>query len=358
MSTPVAMHVSDGVLDAPVAALFALVAVLGVVVAATRARRDLDDRAAPMLGLVAAFVFATQMLNFPVLPGVSGHVLGGALAAILVGPWAGALCLTIVVVVQALVFADGGLTALGANVTNMALIGTAAGYLVALTLRSVAGRGRFGLLVVAFLAGLAGTVATASGFLLEFGMGGDPTVPTETVTTMVLVTHVLIGVGEGAVTALTVTAVAAVRPDLVHLLRATGQPASSAPGDAHGVPEQGGTEPRVTNRRRHRLFYAGFAVLALVLAGLVSYLADSSPDGLEAASLEGCQVVPAEAGNELVGNCIARSAQAPQAAFLLADYSVHGDTRLLGVAGVLGVLAVLALGYGVHVWLRRRSRRS
>lgn len=356
---PVAMHVTDGVLDGPVAALFALVAVLGVAVAAARARQDLDDRAAPMLGLVAAFVFATQMLNFPVLPGVSGHVLGGALAAILVGPWAGALCLTIVVVVQALIFADGGLTALGANVTNMALIGPAVGYLVALTLRRLVGRTRFGLVAVAFLAGLAGTIATALGFLLEFGMGADPTIPAETVTMVILFSHVLIGVGEGVVTALTVAAVAAVRPDLVHLLRATRQPASPVSDHATERAEPDSAGPQLTSRRRSRLFYAGFAGLALVLAGLVSYLAVASPDGMETVSLQGCQVVTTESGSELVGSCVAqRESHAVAVATPLADYSPFGDSRLLGVAGALGVLAALASGYGLHVWLRRRPGRS
>ena len=129
-TTTLAMHMSDGLLNAPTAVLFALVAAAGLGLALVRARADLDERTAPMAGLVAAFVFAAQMINFPVLPGVSGHLLGGALAAVLAGPWVGALCVSIVLVVQALLFADGGLTMLGANITNMALIGTAVGFLV------------------------------------------------------------------------------------------------------------------------------------------------------------------------------------------------------------------------------------
>src|SRR3954447_25329028 len=156
-SKSVAMHMSDGLINAPASVLFGAIAVLGVAIAARAARRSLDDRTAPMAGLVAAFVFATQMLNFPILPGVSGHLLGGALAAMLVGPFVGALCVGIVLVVQALVFADGGLTALGANITNMALICTAAGFLVALALRRVAARGRAGLVAVAFAAAFCGT---------------------------------------------------------------------------------------------------------------------------------------------------------------------------------------------------------
>src|SRR5690606_31786896 len=117
----VALHVADGVIETPVAALFAALAVAVLAVCLARGRRELDDRLAPMAGLVAAFIFAAQMLNFPVLPGVSGHLVGGALAAVLVGPWIAALCVSVVLIVQALVFADGGLTALGINITNMAL---------------------------------------------------------------------------------------------------------------------------------------------------------------------------------------------------------------------------------------------
>ena len=112
------------------AAAFAVVSLVALGFCVLRARADLDDRLAPMAGLVAAFIFAVQMLNFQVLPGVSGHLLGGALAATLAGPWVGALCVATVLVVQCLLFADGGLTALGLNVFNMAILGTAVGYLV------------------------------------------------------------------------------------------------------------------------------------------------------------------------------------------------------------------------------------
>lgn len=217
------MHMSDGLLNAPTSLLFVAVAVAGVGVALAKARRDLDDRTAPMAGLVAAFVFATQMLNFPVLPGVSGHLLGGALAAILVGPWVGALCVTIVLVVQSLFFADGGVTALGANITNMALLGTAVGYLTAVALRRLATRGKGGLAAVAFVSALVNTVLASFGFVLEYAIGGQGGVAFGTVAAAVLGVHVLIGIGEGVITAVTVTAVAAARPDLVHLLRGVPQ---------------------------------------------------------------------------------------------------------------------------------------
>lgn len=220
----IAMHMSDGLVNIPTALIFGAVAVLGLAIAVTRARSDLDDRTAPMAGLVTAFVFAVQMINFPILPGASGHLLGGALVAILVGPWVGSLCIAIVLAVQALLFADGGLTALGANVTNMALIGTAAGFFVALALRKVANKGLAGLGVVAFLSALINTLLAASGFVVEYAIGGQGGVDIIKVVVPMLGLHALIGIGEGLITAATVTSVAKIRPDLVYLLRGSKTP--------------------------------------------------------------------------------------------------------------------------------------
>lgn len=219
-TTTVAMHMSDGIVNAPTSLVFGAVAVVALAVAVSRARTELDERTAPMAGLVAAFVFAVQMVNFPILPGVSGHLLGGALAAILVGPFTGALCVSIVLVVQALLFADGGLTALGTNITNMAVVGTAVGYGVAVALRPLlASRGPRGIAVLAFVAALVNTLVASMGFVLEYGIGGEATASLGTVAGYMGGTHLLIGVGEGLITALTVGAVAAARPDLVYLLR-------------------------------------------------------------------------------------------------------------------------------------------
>jgi len=215
----VAMHMSDGLVNAPTAVLFGVLAAVVLALAVRRAQTDLDDRTAPMAGLVTAFVFAVQMINFPILPGASGHLLGGALVAILVGPWVGTLCIAIVLVVQALLFADGGLTALGANITNMALIGVFVGYAVALAMRPLARRSRGGLLSTAFLAAFVGTVVASLGFVLEYAVGGAGATSPGTVFTLMVGLHALIGIGEGVITAATVGAVAAIRPDLVYLLR-------------------------------------------------------------------------------------------------------------------------------------------
>ena len=131
------MHVPDGFLDAPTSLATAGVAVVGVGLALRGARKELDERTAPLAGLVAAFIFATQMVNFPVGAGTSGHLLGGALAAALVGPWTGVLCVSVVLLVQGLLFADGGLTALGTNITLMALAGVGTAWLVLVVVRKL-----------------------------------------------------------------------------------------------------------------------------------------------------------------------------------------------------------------------------
>jgi cobalt/nickel transport system permease protein len=218
----VALHIQNGVLDAPVSIAYAVVVVLVLAYCIRRGRQDLDDRLAPMAGLVAAFIFAVQMLNFPVLPGVSGHLLGGALAALLVGPWVGALCVSVVLIVQALVFADGGVTALGPNIFNMAIIGTAVAYGLIVVLLRLLPRTPAGLGITAFLASVVGVVAAAMSFVIQYALGGTTDLITSSfgyIAGTMAVSHLLIGVGEGIIAAITVMAVAKTRPDLVYALR-------------------------------------------------------------------------------------------------------------------------------------------
>lgn len=250
-----ALHIQNGVLDGPVSIGFAALAAAAFALALRRARGDLDDRLAPMAGLVAAFIFAVQMLNFPVLPGVSGHLLGGALAALLVGPWVGMLCVSVVLIVQALIFADGGVTALGPNVTNMALVGTAAAYALIAVLLRVLPRTPAGLAVTAFVASVVSVVAAALAFVLEYALGGTTRLEAfglgEVLATMTG-THALIGIGEGLIAATTVVTVARTRPDLVYALRAlpaaaekptadqsTGSPPAGSPAGSV-APDSGG----------------------------------------------------------------------------------------------------------------------
>jgi cobalt/nickel transport system permease protein len=217
-----AMHISNGIIDGPVAAVFAAFALVVLTFCVIRGRRDLDDRLAPMAGLVAAFIFAVQMLNFPLFTGaVSGHLLGGALAAMLVGPWVGTLCVAVVLVVQALVFGDGGVAMLGLNITNMAIIGTAAGYLLIALLLRILPRTQTGLAVTGFVAALVSVVVASQGFILQYWLGGTTDLGGSLggLAATMAGTHLLIGIGEGLITATTVVTVAKVRPDLVYALR-------------------------------------------------------------------------------------------------------------------------------------------
>jgi cobalt/nickel transport system permease protein len=209
------MHVPDGFVDAPVSLATGVVAAAGVAVCLRGARRELDERAAPMAGLVAAFTFAAQMLNFPVAAGTSGHLLGGALASVLVGPCTGALCVTVVLLVQALFFADGGLTALGVNVTDMALVTVVVGYAAFRGVLALLPRSRPSVVVASGIAAFLSVPAAAVSFTVVYALGGTTDVPLGTVAGAMVGVHVLIGVGEGLITAATVASVLAVRPDLV-----------------------------------------------------------------------------------------------------------------------------------------------
>ncbi len=213
------MHVPDGFLDAPTSLATGAVAVAGVGLCLRKARGELDERTAPMAGLVAAFIFAAQMFNFPVASGTSGHLLGGALATVLVGPWVGALCVSVVLMVQALLFADGGLTALGSNICLMAFATVATAQLVLWVARRVLPATRGSVVGAAFVAALVSVPVASLAFALLFGVGGSTDVPVGTLATAMVSVHVLIGLGEAAITALTVSSVLAVRPDLVHAAR-------------------------------------------------------------------------------------------------------------------------------------------
>lgn len=209
------MHIPDGFIDAPVSVAAGVLAVGAVGVSLRRARVELDDRTAPMAGLVAVFVFSVQMLNFPVAAGTSGHLLGGALAAILVGPWTGALAVSMVLILQALLFADGGLTALGLNILNMAFVTALVGWLAFRGLVRLLPNRRKSWLAASFVAALASVPAAALAFVVEYALGGVGTFSIEAVLAAMVGTHILIGIGEAVITTLTVSAVLASRPDLV-----------------------------------------------------------------------------------------------------------------------------------------------
>lgn len=211
------MHIPDGFIGPGVSAAAGLTAIGGFGIALRKARDYLTDRLVPMAALVAAFVFATQMINFPVLPGMSGHLLGGVLAAVLVGPWAGYIVVALVLIVQALLFADGGLSALGLNIVNMSLIGAVGGYLIYRVLVRLGGSRPSVIPVFAGLAAMISVPLAAMGFLVEFAIGGTvESISISSVFWAMLGTHVLIGVGEGLITFLVLGAVMRSRPDLVY----------------------------------------------------------------------------------------------------------------------------------------------
>ncbi|MFD7894255.1 energy-coupling factor ABC transporter permease [Streptomyces sp. NPDC059743] len=349
------MHVPDGFIDVPVSVAAGVVAAGAVAVSLRGARRELDERTAPLAGLVAAFIFAVQMLNFPVAAGTSGHLLGGALAAILVGPFTGVLCISVVLLMQGILFADGGLTALGVNITVMGVVTTVVSYALFRGLVKVLPRTRRSVTVSSFVAALVSVPAAALVFTGIYAVGGTTDVPIGKVLTAMVGVHVLIGIGEAVITALTVGAVIAVRPDLVHgarglsaplKLRVGGELVDAAPATAPAAASPSSAALPVAARSSRPLLVTGL-VTALVLAGFVSFYASANPDGLEK--------VAADHGIDKKTEEHA-SADSP-----LADYGVKdiSDARLSGgLAGVIGVSATVVVGSGVFWAVRRRRSET
>ncbi|MEV6808385.1 energy-coupling factor ABC transporter permease [Streptomyces sp. NPDC017405] len=337
------MHVPDGFIDAPTSAVTGVLAAGAVAVSLRGARRELDERTAPLAGLVAAFIFAVQMLNFPVAAGTSGHLLGGALAAILVGPYTAVLCVSVVLLMQGVLFADGGLTALGVNITDMAIVTTVVSYALFRGLLAVLPRKRRSVTVASFVAALVSVPAAAVAFTLIYAVGGTTDVSLGKVATAMIGVHVLIGIGEAVITALTVGAVIAVRPDLVHGARGLRQRLRlRVNGELVDAPAAVPAAPAVARTSRRTLWVTGL-VTSLVLAGFVSFYASAAPDGLEK--------VAHDKGIDK------KAEQHAAADSPLADYGVRdiSDARLSGgLAGVIGVGVTVVAGSAVFWTLRRR----
>jgi cobalt/nickel transport system permease protein len=210
------VHVPDGFLDVPTSVATGVVAAAAVGVALRGARRELDDRTAPLAGLVATFVFAAQMINFPVGAGTSGHLMGGALAAVLVGPWTGILCLSVVLLVQSLLFADGGITALGTNIVLIGVVGVVVATLVFAALQAVLPKRAALVAPLAAVAALVSVPVASLVFVALYAVGGAAPVPLADLTAAMLGWHTLIGIGEAVITGSVIGGIVAVRPDLVH----------------------------------------------------------------------------------------------------------------------------------------------
>jgi cobalt/nickel transport system permease protein len=207
------MHIPDGFLDPGVAAATGVMAGGAVAIGLRKAEATFDERRAPLLGVTAAFVFAAQMLNFPVAGGTSGHVLGAALAAILLGPWLACLVLAVVLATQCFVFADGGVSALGANLVNMGVVGALVTGGLMLAARRLLPRRRAVLLGVAGAGAWLSVVAGAAATSVCLALSG--TIPLGTVLPAMVGVHVLIGTGEAVVTVAALSALMATRPDLI-----------------------------------------------------------------------------------------------------------------------------------------------
>lgn len=337
------MHVPDGFIDAPVSIAAGVAAAGAVAISLRGARRELDERTAPLAGLVAAFIFAVQMLNFPVAAGTSGHLLGGALAAILVGPYTGVLCVSVVLLMQGLLFADGGLTALGVNIVTMGVVTVVVAYAVFRGLVKVLPDTRRSVTVAAFAGALLSVPASAAFFTLLFAIGGTTDVPLAKVFGAMVGVHVLIGIGEALITAATVGAVIAVRPDLVHGARGLAAPLKlRVDGELVDAPAAAPAAVPAAARSTKPVWISGL-VAALALAGIVSFYASASPDGLEK--------VAADHGMDQ------KVAEHAAAESPLADYGVKdvSNARLSGgLAGIIGVGATVAVGTGIFWTVRRR----
>ena len=301
------MHIPDGFLDARTAVVSAGLAAAGVAVALRSVRRSADARRVPLVGLAAAFVFAAQMLNFPVAGGTSGHLIGAVLVAVLLGPSAAVLAMTAVLVVQCFMFADGGVTTLGANVFNMAIVAPGVGYAIYALVRRAAGDSLRSRLLATAFAGWCSTVAAAIVCAGQLALAGAAA--WSVAFPAMAGIHMLIGVGEAVITTLVVAAVARVRPELL------------AAGREHPAPV------------RYAALTAYGLLVALGLAIFVAPFACGWPDGLEKVA------TTLGFGHRAAG---------PMLPAPLSDYRIPGFKSAVAsttVAGAVGTLVVFGLAY-------------
>lgn len=303
------MHIPDGLLSPAVCATTGLVAAAGLGYGLHRLNREHAERTTVLMGVMASFVFAAQMVNFPVGPGVSGHLIGGALAAVMLGPWAGAVVLAVVLVAQCLAFGDGGITALGANFLNLGLIGAVGGHAIYAPLARLLG-GRKGVLIAAMVAAWFSVILASAALALEIAASGRLSELPRALAWLTLV-HAAIGLGEAIITGLILRFVLLTRPDF--------------------IPGREGTAP-TRGARLGQVALAGLGI-GLAIAVFLSPLASSSPDGLE--------FVGAKLGLE--GAAAAPVLDAP-----ILDYELPGVPKHLGLAtaaaGFIGTLLVFAVG--------------
>ncbi|BAY94379.1 MULTISPECIES: energy-coupling factor ABC transporter permease [unclassified Tolypothrix] len=298
------MHIPDGFVSIPVAGATGVASAAALLIALRRSQDAFGVRRAPVLGLTTAFIFAAQMINFPVAGGTSGHLLGGTLAAVILGsPWAGALCIATVLIIQAVLFADGGITALGANILNMAFIGVWVGWGLTQTLQRLLGGSRQRLPLAAGIAAGVSVVVAAIACALELAISG--TAPVAIVLPAMTGTHILIGIGEGLITGSVLVYLARQRPDLL-------------PGEQQQF--RGWSIPVVT---------------IFLVAGVLSLFASAWPDGLER--------VAENLGFINLSDKVRVIVPTP-----LADYGIQGlGTIGTSIAGLVGAAVCFAVAFGI-----------
>jgi cobalt/nickel transport system permease protein len=308
------MHVPDGFINAPVSAASGLIS-LGTIWAYIRNAKNLvADRLIALTGMMSALIFVLQMINFPIAAGTSGHLLGGSLAVVVLGPSLGIICISIVVVIQSLLFADGGLSALGVNLLNMAVVTSLIGWITISTWKKLFGESYSSTISGSFIAGLLSVVFSSIAFVLEYSLGGTVAVPLGSVLIAMVSSHLLIGIGEGIITALIVSLLLRVRSDLVYVNKNTDQ------------------SNKVTS------FYGLFILLILVLTLITPY-ASSSPDGLES-------VAESFGFNEDTGVVL-----------FLEDYGIENiNNNFLStvLSAVLGIVVIVGL-FNIFIKVKNRN---
>ena len=308
--SPTPLHIPDGFLTIVVSLVCWAITTIILSMAISRTNKSLGEKQVPLMGVMAAFIFAAQMINVPIGGGTSGHLLGGALAAIMLGPWAGMLVMTAVIAVQALLFQDGGLLVMGANILNMGLITTAIGYGL---YRSVSGGSRVMKLIVAGIAAWLSVMAGALFTSLQLWLSG--TSQLQIVIPAMLITHALIGLLEAFVTVFALSFILQTRPDLL------GENSESAKGSKGWI-------------------VAGVAISLIVV--LLSPFASADPDGLNR--------VAADLG--FIG--AAKSGTGPLAGYVVPFLANASASKI--AAGALGALAVLALTFLAGRTLQKKSK--
>jgi cobalt/nickel transport system permease protein len=355
-----AMHMANELLSVPVAGATLAVAAVAVAIAGRWAKQAMADERLPLMGVMGAFVFAAQMINFtlPVLPGTSGHLGGGVLLAILLGPAAGIVIMAAILIVQCLLFQDGGLLALGCNIINMGVIPCLlGGGLYHLLLGPAAKAAAWRQYLAAWLACVAGVVAGAAMVPVESGLSGVVIVPLGQFLSVMIVVHLLIGLCEGAVTFAVIAYLRRVRPELMGIGPADAPVASRPPG--------------------YGAVAVSLLVTALLLAGVVSWFASRCPDGLEW-SCTGHRYAASEKAIQNDSSLVAAVERWQQRWSVMSDYTrrevplgqlpaVAKDEPVAtwpapngwrSLAGILGTVVTLSVLYGVSRWMRERGIRD